>query len=122
MLRTALVGTLVAASLSAVAAPQASATEWVVRIAPPAARVEYAPAPRHGYVWAPGYWDWRGHRYVWIGGSYVRARPGYSYVAPRWYQHDGGWAIERGHWDRGDRDHDGVANRLDRFPDNPYRR
>jgi hypothetical protein len=122
MLRKALVGSLVVASLSGIAASQASADEFVVRITPPAPRAEYVPAPRYGYVWSPGFWDWRGHRYVWVAGSYVQVRPGYSYVAPRWYEHSGGWVIERGHWDRGDRDRDGVPNRFDRFPDNPYRR
>ena len=30
--------------------------------------------------------------------------------------------LERGHYAHGDRDHDGVPNRYDRAPDNPYRR
>ncbi|MBI4190293.1 MAG: YXWGXW repeat-containing protein [Betaproteobacteria bacterium] len=31
-----------------------------VEIGPPPARVEIIPAPRPGFVWAPGYWAWNG--------------------------------------------------------------
>jgi hypothetical protein len=121
MFRKALVATFIAATLGASMVPAAGAAELIVRVAPPAPRVEVVPAPRHGYVWVPGYWDYRGHRHVWVAGTYVRERPGYRYVEPRWVEHHGGWVIERGHWDRGDRDHDGVPNRFDHAPDNPRR-
>jgi hypothetical protein len=135
MLKNTLLATLVVASLGAVGLPQASAADFVVRVAPPAPRVEALPAPRRGYVWVPGYWDYRGHRHVWIAGTYVRERPGYRYVGPRWVERGNGWVIERGRWSRGDLDHDGVPNRFDRdrdgdgvpnrfdrAPNNPYRR
>ena len=32
---------------------------------PPAPVYEVVPAPRHGYVWAPGYYRWEGNRHVW---------------------------------------------------------
>ena len=93
-------------------------------VAPPAVRYEVVPAPRHGYVWAPGYWDWRGSRHVWIRGHWVRERPGYVYYAPRWHQDNGRWRFERERWDRGDRiarsgdrDRDGIPNRYDRDRD-----
>ncbi|NGZ83556.1 YXWGXW repeat-containing protein [Duganella aceris] len=89
----------------------------VIRDAPPPPRYERVPAPRHGYVWAPGYWDWRGNRHHWIGGTWVTARPGYVYMQPRWEQRDGRWYRQEARWDRGpngDRDHDGVPNRYDR--------
>src|SRR3954471_11244492 len=38
----------------------------VVQMEPPAPRVEDTPAPREGYVWAPGYWSWDGSNYVWV--------------------------------------------------------
>ena len=31
-----------------------------ITVAPPAPRVEVVPPPRVGFVWAPGYWEWRG--------------------------------------------------------------
>ena len=52
-------------------------------------------------------------------GSRGRASPrarGYTYVSPTWHHRDGRWYFERGRWNRGDRDRDGVSNRNDRFP------
>ena len=34
-------------------------------VAPPPPRVEHAPPPRDGYVWAPGHWAWSGKSYNW---------------------------------------------------------
>ena len=114
-------------------------------VAPPAPRYEVVPAPRAGYVWQPGYWDWRGDRHYWRKGYWVRERPGYYWHPSRWEQRDGRWYMERAagiasvtpttnaprHGDRDrdgvpnrydrDRDNDGVPNRADRAPDNPYR-
>ena len=36
----------------------------VINTAPPAPRFETVPAARHGYVWAPGYWNWDGRRHA----------------------------------------------------------
>lgn len=103
--------------------------------APPPPRVELLPAPRRGYVWTPGYWNWNGRRHYWVGGTWVRHRPGYVYTQPAWVDDGGHWRLNRGAWARGDRDrdgipnrfdrdrdNDGVANRNDRQPDNPRRR
>lgn len=87
--------------------------------APPPARYEAAPAPRRGYVWAPGYWQPRGHRHAWVAGHWVRARPGYVYRQPAWNHQGDRWNLAPGRWDR---DGDGVPNRHDRNPNNPYRR
>jgi hypothetical protein len=96
-----------------------------VGMAPPAPIVERMPAPRHGYVWAPGYWNWNGHRHVWTQGYWVAERPGYVYNAPAWYQGSGGWYMQPARWsaysgsggyDRGygrDRDRDGVPDRYE---------
>ena len=126
------------ASSAAIALP--AAAEMDVNIAPPAPRYEVAPAPRAGYLWVPGYWDWKGHRYVWVKGRFERERHGKYWHPNRWVQHDGRWSFERGRWDRErfaenrdldhdgvpnrfdrDRDNDGVPNRVDRAPNNPYR-
>jgi hypothetical protein len=100
----------------------------VVRTAPPAPRHEFVPAARHGYEWAPGYWNWNGHRHVWVKGHWERARAGYVFHRPEWKQDEHGWRLDRGGWQhgelaagRGDRDRDGVPNRFDRRPDNPNR-
>jgi hypothetical protein len=95
-----------------------------VRVAPPAPRQEIVPQARRGYEWAPGFWNWNGHRYAWTRGHWERARAGYVYHATTWEQADGGWRQSRGGWARGgrDRDHDGVPNRMDDHPNNPMRR
>ena len=55
-----------------------------IGVAPPPPLVERIPAPRHGYVWAPGHWEWNGRRHVWVDGRWIRERPGYRWVAPEW--------------------------------------
>ncbi|MBV8466176.1 MAG: YXWGXW repeat-containing protein [Burkholderiales bacterium] len=70
---------------------------------PPPPIVEAVPAPRMGYVWAPGYWRWNGERHVWMPGVWVQERPGYAWIAPRWVRGDRGWYMEEGRW-MGDRD------------------
>ena len=59
------------------------------RVAPPPPRHEAVPPPRRGYVWAPGHYEWKGHRYVWQKGVWMRDRPGYAYRSPQWQEHDG---------------------------------
>lgn len=119
MMKKLIAGSLLAASLGGLALGAEARTnvDFYVSFAapapvyyqppPPAVIYEPAPAPRAGWVWAPGYWDWRATRYHWVGGHWVRPRPGYVYYRGAWRAHDA--------------DHDGVPNRYDRFPGNPYR-
>ena len=44
-----------------------------------------------------------------------------STTQPRWEQNGDHWRLHHGAWARGDRDHDGVPNAVDRHPDNPRR-
>lgn len=117
MFRRILLATVVASAMGAVVVP--AAAEALVRVAPPAPRMERIPEPRRGYVWSPGHWEWRRQQHVWINGSWLRERPGYAYRAPAWAQRDNRWALQPGRWDRGgrDRDRDGVTNRNDRDRD-----
>jgi len=124
IMKKLLIATVIAASLGGGLglAPAAYADVVVVRVAPPPARDEVIPPARDGFVWTPGYWRWNGHRHVWVNGKYVRARHGYYWREPAWAQMENGrWRMERGRWERGDRDHDGVPNRLDEHPNNPNR-
>ena len=117
-MRKLIIGSLVAAALGGVALPAAARTnvDFFVTIAPPPIYREVVPAPRAGYIWVPGYWDWRYGAYRWVGGSWSRHRWGYSYEPVRWqhrhsrYYRAGGWR---------DSDHDGIPNRYDRTPYNP---
>jgi len=115
---------LAATTLSGVALPAAARTNvdlYVNLGPPPAAYYEPVPAPRVGYTWVPGYWDARGYRHAWVTGHWVRARPGYVYYAPRWYERDGRWHVAQGGWRYRDNDGDGIPNAYDRAPNNPYR-
>ena len=113
---------LIAAVTAAAISTAASAAPYVdIRVGPPPPRVEVVPASRPGYVWAPGYWDWRGHRHVWVNGSWVRARRGESASGRRRAPRSAAHRCSRGGWARGDRDRDGVPNYADRRPDDPRR-
>ena len=105
-----------------VATPVQAESNLGIRGAPPPPRYEVVPAPRRGQVWVPGHWEVHGRRQVWVGGTFIAARPGYRYNAPTWYERDGRWQMRPGQWQRGDRDGDGVPNRADRRPNDPNRR
>jgi hypothetical protein len=147
--RKMLLAALAVSSIGIIPLSSSAQGVWV-EVAPPAPRHEVIPAPRNGYVWQPGYYDWRDGRHVWVRGQWVRERRGYYWHPNRWENRDGRWHLERGRWDRerfadnrwddrrrgpgGDRDRDGVPNRADRdrdgdgvpnrhdaSPDNPRR-
>ena len=99
-------------------APTAAQAQIYIDVAPPAPRHEAVPAPRKGYVWAPGHYESRHGQYVWRKGEWMRAREGYAYRSPEWQERHGRYEYRPGGWDR---DHDGVPNAYDRKPDNPNR-
>lgn len=121
-LRLTLAAALCASAFGAVV-PLAAQAE--VRIflnnPPPELRQERVPPARRGYTWVPGYWNARNNRHFWQAGRWERNRKGYHYAAPVWVQNDNRWELQRGRWNKGDRDGDGVPNRVDRAPDNPRR-
>ena len=78
----------------------ALAADVYVRIGPPAPRYEAVPALQPGWAWQPGYWNWNGHRYVWVSGRRVRGHRGEHWVPHRWVDNGGRWRMDRGHWDR----------------------
>jgi crotonobetainyl-CoA:carnitine CoA-transferase CaiB-like acyl-CoA transferase len=90
--------TTVAGSLCA---PLASAHAQVVVVEPPAPQEEVVPpVPYEGAVWAPGYYEWRGRRHVWVGGRYMHGRAGYAWRPHAWAHEGGGWRMHRGGWER----------------------
>lgn len=128
---------------------QPAAVDYVT-VAPPPPRYERVPAPRAGFFWASGHWEWRGRRHEWVPGVWVAERPGFVYSPAVWVQRDGRWIMEGGRWaprggpghrdgddhrdgrydrhddhhddhDHRDRDRDGVPDREDSHPDNPRR-
>ncbi len=121
--RKSLLAVLIATSLGSISVPTLARADVGVyfNAPPPAVRHEVVPAARRGYLWVPGYWDHRGKKHVWRTGHWERQRVGHHYVEPRWVERDNRWFLERGRWNRGDRDGDGVPNYRDRQPDNPRR-
>lgn len=118
-----LLAALAASAVGAVPLPAAAAVDIYLDTAPPAPRYEVVPAPRRGYVWQPGYWEWRDGHHLWHRGYWVRERKGMYWHPSRWEHRDGRWHFERGRWDRQrwayrDPDRDGIPNRYDRDRDN----
>ena len=130
MKRKLMLAALAVSSIAIAPLPVAAAVSVYLDVAPPAPRYEVVPAPRAGYVWQPGYWDWHGDRHYWRKGYWVQERSGHYWHPSRWENHDGRWVMRQGTWQReryayyeprrgyGDRDHDGVPNRYDRDRDN----
>ncbi len=86
-------------------------------------------AARPGHTWVAGHWQQRGPRAVWRAGHWERIRPGQrpGYRPGHGAVHRPGSAVHP-HASYGtprpprwDRDGDGVPNRHDRRPHNPYR-
>jgi WXXGXW repeat (2 copies) len=71
----------------------------VIGTPPPPVPVEVVPAPRPGYVWAPGYWSWDGRRHVWHGGYWEAERADQHFVAAQWVNAPGGWRFVPAHWE-----------------------
>ncbi len=87
---------------SVASAPRvASADEMVVKIAPPAPRVEVIePRPGPYHVWQNGVWSWHPDgRYVWHPGHWVMPPPGKTiWVKDEWVTYAGSWHLVPGHW------------------------
>jgi len=103
---TLLAAVAVAAPVAVAAAvftPAAAQVSFNVLIGtpPPAPVYEVVPAPRVGYVWAPGFWRWEHERHVWAPGHWIPARAGNHWVPDHWVRVDGprgGWRHDPGHW------------------------
>ncbi len=97
---------------------------------PPPPVVEYVPVAVPGYVWAPGYWAWNGHRYYWSSGAWQRVQPAYGHVAGHWWQRGERGHFETSRWEarravephRANRDYvqrSGYEDRRDQAPPGP---
>ena len=61
-------------SLGAFTVPTVANAQPVINVQigpPPPPRAERVPPPRRGYVWAPGHWEPRGKRHVWVAGKHL---------------------------------------------------
>ncbi len=76
----------------------------IVTTAPPPAKVETIPAPRHGYAWSPGFWKWEDTQHVWVEGHWVEERTNAHWVPEKWWQDPNDvnhWHFMAGHWQEG---------------------
>jgi hypothetical protein len=93
-----------AAAILPIGATAQVSVDVIIGTPPPPVRVEVVPAPRPGYVWAPGYWVWEGHRHVWREGYWETERPGERFVPAAWVNTPGGWRFVPAHWEHHERE------------------
>src|SRR5205823_5430870 len=66
---------------------------------PPPPVVAYAPPPRPGYTWQPGYWTLQDDQWLWVEGRWVAEYPGYRWDPSHWEQDpSGSWRLVPGRW------------------------
>ena len=73
----------------------------VVEIRPAVKKtIVYRSAVKTDHVWVTGHWKWNGRKrnYVWIQGSYVKARQGRIWIDGHWVRVRGGWVWNSGYW------------------------
>ena len=123
MLRRIALTTLAAAAaftvVSGVTAPlmpAASQVNITFGSPPPPVRYEAVPAPRAGYVWAPGHWRLVNDQHAWVPGQWQQARAGYRYIPDSWERQTVSgrdqWRYQPSRWDK---DGDGIPNKVDRY-------
>lgn len=65
--------------------------------APPAPRVEDV-APRQGYIWIAGHWEWKGSRWNWLAGRWERPRAKKVWRGGRWERRGRHYIWIEGQW------------------------
>lgn len=68
--------------------------------APPPVRVENYGAPRTGFLWVSGRWDWRNGNWAWIDGHWERERANMMWYPGRWELQGNYYVWVEGRWDR----------------------
>jgi len=96
--RNAWIAAILAAAAEITLTPPSVAADVYADAPPPPPRVERAPPPRDGYVWAPGHWIWSGKSYYWADGGFVVQRRHMKWVADQWEQVGDKWHFVPAHW------------------------
>lgn len=68
-------------------------------VAPPPPRAE-AVEVRPGFIWIPGYYEWRGNQYAWVSGRWEQERSNERWLPGRWERHGNHWSWRQGGWHR----------------------
>ena len=99
-MRSLAAAVILAGALLATTACAGSSGRVYIRTGPPPVRAEVvAVSPGPGYVWVPGYYQYRGNAYVWVGGRYERPpRSRARWVPGHWERDRRGWYFVDGHW------------------------
>lgn len=100
-IRRTLMFTCTAIGVSMAALPFLAMAEGDVEVtvAPPSPKTEVIPAPRTGYIWAPGYWERENNDYIWVKGHWIETHPGH-WAPDHWEQIDSThWRFHPGHWE-----------------------
>jgi hypothetical protein len=75
----------------------AAASDEYPKDAPPPPQNETS-APKPGFLWIPGKWEWRKTKYEWIAGHYERERAGKKWRAGRWDKDGDRYKYVEGDW------------------------
>jgi hypothetical protein len=67
--------------------------------APPPVRVENYGAPRTGFVWIQGRWDWQNGNWMWVDGHWERERANQMWINGSWQMQGNRWVWVEGRWD-----------------------
>ena len=78
---------------------------------PPPRRVYMAPRP--GFIWIEGRWNWSGGRWVWMDGRYEHARADSDWRPGYWERRNNGHVWVEGRWEAHGHVH-GNGNTYDR--------
>ena len=66
---------------------------------PPLLNYEQAPCLEEGYLWTPGYWNWRGAGFYWVPGAWVQPpRVGLLWTPGYWAFMGGIYLFHAGYW------------------------
>jgi len=66
---------------------------------PPLPEEDQPPLPQDGSLWTPGYWYWRGQRYFWTPGAWVRPPQAGVLWTPAYWGFTGGFYVfHPGYW------------------------
>jgi hypothetical protein len=100
LLRTAVAGSLLAASLTVSSACADTSGRLYVRVGPPVPVYEVRiAAPGPGYVWIGGYHRWDGRAYAWVAGRWAQPpRPRAVWAAGHWDHNGHGYFWVEGRW------------------------
>ena len=81
---------------------QATSTVVVQQPPPPAPPPQpevMVAQPSPDAIWVPGYWDYNGAQYVWIGGFWTVPPPHHHYyIAAHWANRGGSWVYVHAYW------------------------